>query len=718
MIIRPIFSLIVLPITLTVAALDVTVYTQDANCGGNNGSATAFVDTLSGGGPPFVYEWGPGTINGQGTFQVTDLAPGEYYVTVTDGDGTNVTENFSITGQPGLFLDGTIIQTTVSCFEDCAGGYYASNSQFGGTGPYSATIDPPGPVVTTNFSGISVSGMCAGGPHTITVVDSQGCSAVIQITEVIEVEPLQLLQQTITASCPDGATGTLQLLFDRPVWLFDHNTWENLSDDSVAFHDLSGLPPGDIEIFAMGGGPACIDSMTFTISIPSSTDDCGTISGTVYADLNGDCMLQPGESGLPFRTLAITPEPEDLVITDANGNYSRDRNLGSHELHFSMPDFAPVCPSSLPFSFDLTASDPIVQQDIAMQYMYTGPDAYVHITAFPPRIADTTNIWVTVTNNSPYAVPAAELHFTHSALQTYVSASIAPLSISSGSLTWQMDEIAPFTTWQVNFRIDLPIDVTLIGQSVDYQAQIVQGVPDANPANDIHQLTDLIVGAYDPNDKLASTGSGAEYYDLYYDEYVDYTIRFQNTGNAEAEHVFIIDTISDLFDARSLEILGASHAYEVEWLGDRSIRFDFPQIMLPDSGSDQLGSQGFVSFRLNPIQSISDGDTLANTADIFFDFNPPIRTNTHQLMVIGPFSIEENAATMIGAYPNPTSDQITIEATDQFKWTITSLDGKIVLSGRNTAQQRSIDVSSLAKGQYVLQVIGSDRTGYAKFIKQ
>src|SRR5690606_6539368 len=114
--------------------------------------------------------------------------PGDYYVTVTDGVGTSVTENFSITGQPGLFLDGTVIQTVVSCFEDCAAGYYMSNATFGGVGPYTATIDPPGPIITAGFSAISVSGLCAGGPYSITVTDSQGCSAEIQLLEVIIAE--------------------------------------------------------------------------------------------------------------------------------------------------------------------------------------------------------------------------------------------------------------------------------------------------------------------------------------------------------------------------------------------------------------------------------------------------------------------------------------------------------------------------------------------------
>ena len=54
-----------------------------------------------------------------------------------------------------------------------------------------------------------------------------------------------------------------------------------------------------------------------------------------------------------------------------------------------------------------------------------------------------------------------------------------------------------------------------------------------------------ITGAYDPNDKLASTSSGnTDVWQLNEDEWIDYTIRFQNTGTDTAFNVIITDTVS------------------------------------------------------------------------------------------------------------------------------------------------------------------------------
>jgi hypothetical protein len=50
--------------------------------------------------------------------------------------------------------------------------------------------------------------------------------------------------------------------------------------------------------------------------------------------------------------------------------------------------------------------------------------------------------------------------------------------------------------------------------------------------------------------------------------------------------------------------------------------------MLPDSTSDQAGSQGYVVYRVRPRTDVEHLDVIENTAYIFFDGNLPIVTNT------------------------------------------------------------------------------------------
>lgn len=112
------------------------------------------------------------------------------------------------------------------------------------------------------------------------------------------------------------------------------------------------------------------------------------------------------------------------------------------------------------------------------------------------------------------------------------------------------------------------------------------------------------------------------------DEWIDYTVRFQNTGTDTAFTVVIRDEIDADLDLLSLEILGASHPFTPSFGNGRELVFTSPNINLPDSTTDLPGSQGFISFRLEPEDAIVVGDVLENTAGIYFDLDPTIQSPT------------------------------------------------------------------------------------------
>ncbi|MDQ3100286.1 MAG: T9SS type A sorting domain-containing protein [Bacteroidota bacterium] len=712
------------------SAMEVIVTTNDASCGLSNGWASAYVDSSDGigGSLPYAYFWDPAPLAGQGTEEVSGLAPGEYSVTVTDAFGIAASATFTINALPELLVNAIAIDTIFSCFGSCLGqGSVWGGGPIGGTPPYTVSFDPPGPIGQVqnswNYGYVSVEGLCEGQGYLVTVSDSQGCSSTIPVLNVVVVEPLQLLVSDISASCPNGSTGGLQLLFDQTVTLFSIDTITIVSENAT-LHELEGLEAGTYTFLAQGTSSTCNDTTYFTFIVPSSMDGCGTVSGSIYADLNGDCTQQIGEPGLPFRTVVFTPEPEDLVMTDANGNYSRDLLFGQHELHFSQPDFTPICPSALPVTFDLSTGDPTEVIDIAMEYELSGPDAYVHMIAWPPRIGDSTAVWITVTNDSPYAIGSALISLSYPSIFTFSSTSLTPDQITASSIDWQMPALAPFAQWQVSARFNVPLDTDLIGDPVSYSANLIQSVSDVDPSNDLYSINDLIVAAYDPNDKTAIATNSQSHSNYYFgvDEFIDYTIRFQNTGNAPAQHVQLIDTISDMHSLPSLQILGGSHEFEVQWQDDRVLQFDFPQIMLPDSATDPQGSQGFVSFRLRHLETLTfPGYVISNTADIFFDQNPPVRTNTTELLATEPtFVAEEEEQPSLHVYPNPANDDLFLNGGSLrgAQWEVIGIDGRRHLSGR-IADAPMITVAGLSRGSYVLQIIPLDQHLHqARFVKE
>ena len=211
---------------------------------------------------------------------------------------------------------------------------------------------------------------------------------------------------------------------------------------------------------------------------------------------------------------------------------------------------------------------------------------------------------------------------------TFVSASPVQDSISGNSLIWNYQDLGPFEKRElmVTMKLNTPTDMPplLGGEELNYTATIFPLADDETPGDNVFNLNQNVVNSYDPNDKTCLEGSvitedmiGAE---------VNYLIRFENTGTASAINIKVTDTIdTDVFDISSLRLVDASHncSYEIE--NEKVVYFYFDQIFL--SHEDEF-NDGYVAFSLNTKSTLSIGDSLTNHADIYFDFNPPIRTNT------------------------------------------------------------------------------------------
>ncbi|GAB3870776.1 hypothetical protein GCM10028824_19810 [Hymenobacter segetis] len=136
--------------------------------------------------------------------------------------------------------------------------------------------------------------------------------------------------------------------------------------------------------------------------------------------------------------------------------------------------------------------------------------------------------------------------------------------------------------------------------------------------------------SYDPNDKqVVPTGTTAQHYTPT-GVPLRYQVRFQNTGTDDAYRVEVVDTLAANLDLRTLHVLTASHPYRVAVSGHGRavLTFTFENINLPPATRDAVGSNGFVQFSIQPKAGLPARELIENNADIFFDYNPPVRTNT------------------------------------------------------------------------------------------
>jgi uncharacterized repeat protein (TIGR01451 family) len=235
---------------------------------------------------------------------------------------------------------------------------------------------------------------------------------------------------------------------------------------------------------------------------------------------------------------------------------------------------------------------------------------------------------------------------------------------------------------------------------------------DADPVIDIY--CEEVSGSYDPNDKRGYPHGVTNMNYIQPNQQLQYVIRFQNTGTDTAFTVVIRDTLDLDLNIFTVTPGVSSHNYEFRMYGPRVLEWRFDNILLPDSTTNSVGSNGFVTFHVEQNPNLSPGTVITNDADIYFDYNDPITTNTtiHRIYegFVNVVNLQEltKGKEQFILYPNPTSSEITITS-DKFTnepYTLFDQMGRTVSSGKLSGTNTTISLSTLSKGIYILKVEG------------
>jgi hypothetical protein len=146
------------------------------------------------------------------------------------------------------------------------------------------------------------------------------------------------------------------------------------------------------------------------------------------------------------------------------------------------------------------------------------------------------------------------------------------------------------------------------------------------------QVDGTLVRSIDPNEIVGPAGFGEQNY-LAEMPRMNYTIYFENKkeATAPAYRVQVIDTLSALFHAETVEFAETSHSGTgYNWSMERDgniLKWDIEGIELPPNVTPPEG-EGFVRFSVELNEGLSSGTAIENRATIVFDMNEPITTNT------------------------------------------------------------------------------------------
>lgn len=246
---------------------------------------------------------------------------------------------------------------------------------------------------------------------------------------------------------------------------------------------------------------------------------------------------------------------------------------------------------------------------------------------------------------------------------------------------------------------------------------------DQEPSEDIDCMEN--VGSYDPNDKQGFPLGVLSQHFVPLEQPIEYLIRFQNTGTDTAFTVIVKDTLDAQLDPASIRVMGASHPYTFNLSGPGLAQFVFTNIMLPDSNVNEAASHGFVKFLVSPKGGLAEGSVVKNNAEIYFDFNEPVVTNT-TWHTYGEQYLSTNTVFVpnvgLDVFPNPAKDQVRFLLKSPH--TITGELLVFELGGRLAARQVfehnnfTFDARNLQSGCYLYKIAsGNQILAAGKMIK-
>ena len=448
----------------------------------------------------------------------------------------------------------------------------------------------------------------------------------------------------------------------------------------------------------------------------------GKIIGRVFNDINNDGIFNGSDHGL----MNVRVESTDLgaTYTNASGIYWFDAVPAGYMVSLpSVPNWilttvdqydvtVPTLGSSQDNDFGLHA-DGVVSE--------LTPD----LGSAPLRCGQNIHYWGGV-QNTGNQVSDVQLTLNLDALSAFVWSDPMPTSIDAGVATWLFSNVQPTHLRSVDVVVHLP-GSAYVGDTLHDQLHataLVSGVP---VSSHIGAYDPKLVCAIDPNDKtVLPEGVGAEHLTAM-DALLTYTVRFQNTGNAAASSVIILDTIDGDLDPSTLRIISSSHTQRTLIEPNGVVNFIFDNINLPDSGTDQLASNGFVRFSIRHHEGLTEGTQINNMANIYFDNNAPVVTNTtlNTLtygMQTGVVDGMISGGSAMSVFPNPAQGTTTVRLSDDFQGRVDvdlfNATGGIVRHVSRRANTLIIDRGELPDGVYLLRATderGVERTTRLEF---
>ena len=455
---------------------------------------------------------------------------------------------------------------------------------------------------------------------------------------------------------------------------------------------------------------------------------CSFVPGGTYYTIQGNTKFDSNNNGCDVNDInfgemmfSITDGTNTgSVIANETGTYILPVQQGTHVVTpvLENPSYFTISPTSATVTFP-AATSPFTQDFCVTA---NGVHNDVEISMMPIGVArpgfDATYKIVYKNKGNQVSNGTVGLSF-DDAKMDLVSASPVNTGSATNSLSWDYSNLNPFETREITvvFNINSLMETPAVndGDVLNYTATIV-GATDEMPSDNTFTLNQTVVNSFDPNDKTCLEGTTIT--PSMVGNYVHYVIRFENTGTFAAQNVVVSDVIDTTkFNIGSLVTQSSSHPF-VTRINSGKVEFIFENINLP---FDDANNDGYVAFKIKTKPTLVLGDTFSNSANIYFDYNFPITTNTVMTTVSALAAQDFDFGSYFSVYPNPAKDVLHLATKNEIgvkSVSIYNTLGQMVLVVTNPENNATIDVANLKAGTYFIKVTTDKGTANTKFIKE
>ncbi len=454
---------------------------------------------------------------------------------------------------------------------------------------------------------------------------------------------------------------------------------------------------------------------------------CSFTSGGTFYSIKGNNKFDQNDNGcdlldsnLPnFKINFSDATSTGNLIADNSGNYKYDVQAGTHTITpiLENPTYFNISPTNATITFPATASPAI--QDFCVTANGVHKDLEVNLLPVSVARPGFDAIYKLVYKNKGNQTQsgAVSLIFNDAVLD-FVTSNPATSTQVLNNLSWSFIDLKPFESREIAVTLNgnSPMEIPALnnGSILPFTANI-SATSDETPNDNIAILNQTVVNSFDPNDKTCLEGNNIVPAKV--GDYVHYMIRFENTGTFAAQNIVVKDMI-DLakFDIASLIPVKGSHDFFTRINGN-TVEFIFENINLPFADAT---NDGYVAFKIKTKSTLVLGNTFSNSANIYFDYNFPIVTNTATTTVSNSLATQDfEFIKYFNLYPNPAKNILNIETKNDI--VISSLSiyntlGQLVQV--ITSPNKTIDVSELKTGNYFVKIVSDKGTSSSKFVKE